>query len=124
MCVGFCCVDVSPSPKSHAYVSVSPSVSVPVAVNAIDVPVVDVAGRGARRRSPSAARWLRRGDDHVTDMSPCALQKKAYSPALLNVQLPAHGAGMVNCGSGGIGKPGQVAVPAVCVHAVGCGPDR
>ena len=38
VCVGFCSVDVSPSPKSHAYVSGSPSASVPVAVKATGTP--------------------------------------------------------------------------------------
>ena len=36
--VGFCSVDVVPSPKSHAYVSVSPSGSLAVAVKAIGTP--------------------------------------------------------------------------------------
>ena len=36
--VGFCSVDVVPSPKSHRYVSVSPSGSAAVAVKAIGFP--------------------------------------------------------------------------------------
>src|SRR4029079_7358094 len=47
--VGFCSVDVVPSPKSHAYVTASPSGSVALAVNEIGTPTrtMPVGGRAA-----------------------------------------------------------------------------
>ena len=85
--VGFCSVDVSLSPKSHAYVSVSPSGSVPVAVKAIGTPtrVLPVGVRAA----VTVGFWLAVGGHRHRHRWWCPSRRARRTPSPSAVYVPA-----------------------------------